>query len=169
MDEKPKRKRRASPPEIDFVTALTVEECLEQLERGPARTLDYRLSVRTDGMRFKVEALADRAPMAVLAELDGYLLTWPNGTRVTARSETKYKPDSPYWALAPILVSFLYAYIYSKNSAWFLVLIPAIGVFAALLMLKLLARIADRALRQIPDLDEWLRQQIYEPPSLPEE
>jgi hypothetical protein len=179
MDEKPKRKRGESSHEIDFVTALTVEECVERLERGPARTLDYRLSVRTDGARFKVEVLGNtgntRAPMAVLAEVDGYIQPWKTShlrpgitvTRVTAHSETKSRLISNYWALVPIPISVFYAYILDTELASLVV--PVLGVFITTVLLVSMTRTADKFNRQIPDLRQWLMWQLYEPPGPPEE
>ncbi len=179
MDEKPKHKRGQSLNEIDFVTALSIEECVERLERGPAHTLDYRLTVRTDGERFKVEVLGNtrpaRAPMMiVLAEMNGHLHPWTTGTQVMARSETKYRPHSPYWAfllvpLSCLYASFLFAALGGETVVCIGLLIVAAGVISSAVLSAYVADTLDKVNRQIPDLRQWLMQQIYESPGLPEE
>lgn len=44
------------PPAVDFVTALPLEDCLHQIQRGVRRAGDHRLSVRVQGVRVVVEA-----------------------------------------------------------------------------------------------------------------
>ncbi len=182
---KPKHKRAEFPSEIDFVTALTVEECLEQLERGPARTLDYRLLVRTDGARFKIEVLGNTGysppSMTVLAEMDGYLQagktvhlrTKTPATRVVAKTKNIRNPWNPNYAIIPLvfwpIFTIVFMIVQKESSIEFLFKFGCLvgGAFAATLYVYSVY-MTEKITRQIPDLHEWLRQQLYEPPALPE-
>ncbi len=96
-----KPKRAEFPSEIDFVTALTVEECLEQLERGPRRASNFRLAVRREGKMFRVEALGNSG--AVLMQLNGYLRREKTGTKVMTELESRYIPRTSL-SMVPIPV-----------------------------------------------------------------
>jgi hypothetical protein len=52
---KQKRKAKRGQYTLDFVTSLSVEECVRQLEQAAFRSVDERLSARSDGQRFVVE------------------------------------------------------------------------------------------------------------------
>lgn len=80
MDAKLKRKNTSDENGIEFVTALSQDECAERLERSAARSVDYRLNVRVNGARFAVDALAEVGTqgLKVVAELHGDLVAQQN-------------------------------------------------------------------------------------------
>lgn len=187
MDEKPKRKRGQNPTETSFVTALSVEECIERLERGPSHTLDYRLSVRTDDDRFKIEVLGEadtgRGSMTVLAEMNGYLQLErtrhlrKGGTLVTrVVADTKisvrlWDPRLAVWIMIIWQIGVIVYMVSEKDYdpeilVYFGFLLG--GLFSAIYWISSVSTIS-KVNRQLPDLHEWLMDQIYEPPDLVEE
>jgi len=162
---KPKRKRKESDNSLSFVTALTVEQCVERLEKGPAHTLDYRLTVRTDGQRFVVEVWGETKPPSITASLVGYLSEKAEGsTRVsgTVLGSTLYENR---WipALMPLVGMMLLIGFMAANDAQDRMLV---GVIA--LTLTAFARFwfyeGARIARLTPDLRRWVMDQLYEPP-----
>jgi hypothetical protein len=183
MDEKPKRKRGENPIEVHFYTALTVEECTERLERGPSHTLDYRLSVRTDGERFKVEVLGDTGTtpgsMTVLAEMDGNLQPWTmrkgtSATRVAAETKNKVTLLNPSLAVYLMIIWQLVVIVLMISEEvddleFFFVYGVLVGGLVSTLAWLYGVYMTDKISCQIPDLDQWLMDQIYEPPGVSEE
>jgi hypothetical protein len=176
-DEKPKRKREESSNSLDFVTALTVEQCVERLERGPAHTLDYRLTVRTDGQRFVVEALgAYGAPQAGtqmgLANFQGHLSRISTGNTRVHGITIKKNPyvSIPAWVIFPATPIIIFTAMVVtgrsfslENILLFLLITGVTTIPLGLLYLttKYYARKIDK---RAPDLRRWVRKQLDIPP-----
>jgi len=76
-----------SEPRIDFVTALSVDDCVNTLRHGAARTVEQWLSVRLKDGRVFVESLAGRNRRGQPSQLwllrfEGHLTPVSVGTRV---------------------------------------------------------------------------------------
>ncbi len=98
MDAKPKRKNTSDENGIEFVTALSVDECVERLERSATRSVDLRLNVRVNDARFAVDALDEVGTrgLKVVAELHGNLVTQQNDhTLVRAHYHYQKNPWNP--------------------------------------------------------------------------
>jgi hypothetical protein len=163
-DEKPKRKREESGNSLDFVTALTVEQCVERLERGPAHTLDHRLTVRTDGQRFVVEAWGEisRRPRTI-ARLEGRLSQGANDSTRVFGMVTNNNPYDNWGMIAiPVIIVLWWGMLN-------LIGLGGVGVTVFNLVIivgyvGILASLSDKFDQQTPDLRRWVRDQLYVPP-----
>lgn len=168
--DKPKRKRGERNPRIDFVTALTVEQCVERLERGPAHTLDYRLTVRTDQDCFIVEAWGQFFPERplVTAQIDGYLDCTPNGTTRVSGDFTEKKPyDKTWFTFIVQMILFVlcgFTVINVKEASGRPVIIIFYLAFSGFTLGYLYYQ-AVRFQKQTPNLRQWLYDLLYVPPN----
>jgi hypothetical protein len=173
-NEKPKRKREKSGNSLDFVTALTVEQCVERLEKGPAHTLDYRLTVRTDGQRFVVEALGSLGGKAqgaqlVLADFQGHLeRTQTGSTRVYGiyAKKNRYHPERAWELTIIILLLVLVALSNSPDrDDWMVVLFTSVLILlCTAVMYFSLDHYNTKLDEQTLDLGQWIKDQLSEPP-----
>jgi hypothetical protein len=161
---KVKRKRDETSVTLDFVTALTVEQCVERLEKGPTHTLDYRLTVRTDGRRFVVEAWGEMSGRSwLVANFEGRLNPTTHGpTRVSGFATTKNPWDSLWPPLLMLTVAVVLCVVEWSNSPVSILWLGAAAVFY-----WFYSHSGTRVAEQTPDLRRWVRKQLDMPPEQP--
>ena len=174
MDAKPKRKNTSDSETIEFVTTLSLYECVDRLERAAARTLEHRVDVRVSGRRFVAEVEAEitkREPKRVVAKLSGELYTSENNhTRVRARYHNRnpYKPNDIilYAVLMALGMGFSCGFIVGLNdpsSGIVIGIVSGIGFF--FWSHALFERRSERIEREIPNFNRWLRKHLDAPGS----
>jgi hypothetical protein len=77
MSEKPKRD--TNPPTLDFVTALTIAECVQRLKDAAFSSVNTNLTIRANEQQFVIE---DGTQAGLIGQLTGYFSADAHGTRV---------------------------------------------------------------------------------------
>ncbi len=173
MDAKPKRKNTPDTNRIEFVTTLSLDECVARLERGPTRTLDHRVNVRIDGTRFAVDTQIESGNvLMVVAELNGQLIPHQNNHTLVRANRVDRNPYSApaYLArellavvlLGPMTGAFV-GLILLQSWLWSI----AISIIAWVVWYVLVSESNERRIRafdqKVPDLNAWLRQHLDAP------
>lgn len=89
MSEKPKRK--ASPPALDFVTTLSIEDCVQRLKDAAFSTIDQRLSIRANEQQFVVE---DTMHPGKIIRFNGFFGVIDQGTRIWGFADVQIHPGT---------------------------------------------------------------------------
>ncbi len=183
MDIKPKRKNTPDKNGIEFVTALSVDECTARLELAAVRTFDHRLSIRVDAKRFAVDVLTEvRATHIVIAKLVGVLAPLDdNRTRVRAVYQlvnSNYAVHSPLvrWLMAG-MIGGMFGFVIGGvagiaislfGGADELALVSGMLVGNVFMLISTLILFVEfkaenaAVAREIPDFNVWLREHLFE-------
>jgi len=171
MDAKPKRKTTFDSNVVEFVTELSMAECLERLEHGPSHTLAYRLNVRISGTQFIVDALEElpRQGLRVVAELSGSLASQSDGhTQVKAyfTDKTHKKPDQEQLLRAGTIYIVFMTVVFIALNGLSRGIIMGLGAGAIYLVGMWLVTFLSERHNTYPsvDLKPWLRKLLNAPP-----
>jgi hypothetical protein len=173
LKPKPKRKRDHINWRLDFVTALTVDECRERLERATARLApDWQRIYLGDDNSFIIERLVTRGVQgtdyegAVEIRFKGTLEQVATGTRVrgTITEDTYERLMTAKWlvgVLAVIALTMLgIAAIVTGTWEILIVAVVVFGLFVAGVTWDW-----NRTKWYPVQLMNWIRQQLFVPPN----